>query len=414
MAAAVHKNCFVIATQACPLAPHLVCERIWELALARSPWPIEASPPRVLSFASPCLISPQAVNRIASVIGLPRLVNFPSELVERIRSCSVGNAPFWRAIAALIVASSLPDLATFPKQEVELCHILHWKRGQEIETVGPVGQHDVLRLTFDVDGIREIERFCQQPQAEDWQKNNRRFAYALLDTSEGDYRFPRRLVYCKNGLLRLTFDASNVHPDYQPRVPIPCVPRIWDTPTPPDFTLSDDLFNFEDVDVATGHFVSLDTISGLTFVYRGKDLVAIYPYHGDEVDMTYPRTSPSGSSKIPEACFFLPVTKEDTILGIGVGSYQNAFVVMVCFCSQIRLVAALHSSFSLPRVILTGSWETPVVMPRAFTLPVLSANADTIILLQVKKRLSGDSVIGLPCPNPPDDDNDWEGGRRFL
>lgn len=409
VATAVHKDCFVIATQACPLAPRLVCERIWELALARSPWPVEAEPPRALSFASPCLISPQAVNRIAPIIGVPQLVNFPSELVERIRSYSPGNAPFWKAIAALTVASSLPDFATFPKQEVELQRILHWKRGGEIETVGPVGRHDVIRLTFDVDGIREIERFCKQPECEGWQKNNRRFAYAaLLPTSNGDRRLSRRLAYCKNGLLRLTFDRTNIHRDSQPYSNPPGLPRIWDTPTPPDLGIFPNLYDHEDIDISTGHFINLDTITGLTFVYRGKDLAAIYPHHGDYVDMTYPKTSPSGSSKIPEACFFLPVTKEDTVLGIGVGSYQNAFVVVVCFCFPFSTFLPPRLPFHSP--VYPGlHWHLSRACPYAMRLTVPWTFADTIILLQVKKRLSGDSVIGLPCPDPPEDDPDWEG-----
>lgn len=49
--------------------------------------------------------------------------------------------------------------------------------------IGPEGQDDVLRLTFDVDGIREVERFCgQPPPREEWQKHNPRFAYVLLGT----------------------------------------------------------------------------------------------------------------------------------------------------------------------------------------------------------------------------------------
>ncbi|KAK3339486.1 hypothetical protein B0H65DRAFT_580926 [Neurospora tetraspora] len=348
VATAVHKDCFVIAKQSCPLAPRLACERIWELAVARSLWLY------ALSLRSLYLISLQAVNQVASIINIPQLINFSSELVERIRSYLPGNALFWRAVAALTVASSLPDLPISAEQRVEIRHILHWERGEEIATIGPRGQHDVLRLTFDVDGIREIERFCQQPQCEDWQMNNRRFAYALLDTKRDE--FSRRFVYCRNGLLRLLLDADDKYYDHDHDMDIPFLPRVWDTPTPPDLTMSNNLFHHELFEVfSTGHYVSLDSISGLIFVYRGKELVAIHPHRGDDVEMDCPKTSASGSSRVQEACFFLPVTKEDTILGIGVGDYQNAFVVVV------------------------------------------------------KKRLSGETVIGLPCLEPPEDNFNWEG-----
>ncbi|ESA42921.1 uncharacterized protein NCU06320 [Neurospora crassa OR74A] len=363
VATAVHKGCFVIARQSCPLAPRLTCERIWELAVARNPWPHGFQPPKSLSLESPYLMSPQAVNQVASIISIPQLKNFPSELVERIRSYSPGDTPFWRAVAALTVASSLPDLPVFAEQRVKIRHILHWKRGGQIVTVGPRGQDDVLRLTFDVDGIREIERFCQRLQCEERQKHNRRFAYVLLGTKRDELaldkkhgEFSRRFAYCRNGLLRLAFDADDIYFDNKHEVLLPFLPRIWNTPTPPDLTNCNYLYHEECFKVfSTGYYISLDSISGLTFVYRGKELVAIHPRRGDDVEMNCPKVPSSSSPKIQEACFFLPVSKEDTILGIGVGIYQNAFVVVV------------------------------------------------------KKRLSGDSVIGLPCPDPPRDDPRWEG-----
>ena len=73
VAAAVHKDCFVIAKQSCPLAPRLACERIWELAVARSPWPQgqRFQHPKSLSLESQYLISPQAVNKVASIVDIP-------------------------------------------------------------------------------------------------------------------------------------------------------------------------------------------------------------------------------------------------------------------------------------------------------------------------------------------------------
>ncbi|EGZ73344.1 hypothetical protein NEUTE2DRAFT_127701 [Neurospora tetrasperma FGSC 2509] len=341
VATAVHKDCFVIAKQSCPLAPRLTCERIWELAVARNPWPHGFRPPKSLSLESPYFMSPQAVNQVASIVSIPQLKNFPSELVERIRLYSPGNTPFWRAVAALTVASSLPNIPIFAEQRVKIRHILHWKRGEQIATVGPRGQDD------------RSNGFA----------SNRRFAYVLLGTKRDelalDKRYgecSRRLAYCRNGLLRLAFDADDIYHDNEHGVRIPFLPRIWNTPTPPDLTnciylYHGDIFK----DFATGYYISLDSISGLTFVYRGKELVAIHPHRGDDVEMNCPKVLSSGSSKIQEACFFLPVSKEDAILRIGVGIYKNAFVVVV------------------------------------------------------KKRLSGDSVIGLPCHDPPRDDPTSEG-----
>ncbi|KAK3400366.1 hypothetical protein B0T20DRAFT_408489 [Sordaria brevicollis] len=361
VATAVHKDCFMIAKQSCSLPPRQTCERIWELAVARNPWPQGFQPPKSLSLRSPYLISPEAVKQVASVIGVPQLSDLPAELVERIRSYSQKNTLFWRAVAALTVASSLANLPIFPEQEVQIRHILHWKRGEEIVEVGPSGPDDVLRLTFDVDGIREIERLGQRPQVEEPQKDNPRFAYVLLGTKRTKYaldrrmgEFSRRWAYCKNGLLRLGFDADDPYMTNKYGVKLPFLPRIWNTPTPPDLTNCDYLFHEESIKVmSTGYYISLNSITGLTFVYRGTDLVAIHPHRGDYIEMNCPKVM--GPYNKQEACFFLPVSKEDTILGIGVGIYGNAFVVVV------------------------------------------------------KKRLSGETVIGLPCHDSHDDDPDWEG-----
>lgn len=284
-------------------------------------------------------MSPQAVNQVASLFGIPQLKNAPSELVERIRSYSPGNTPFWRAVAALTVASSLPDLPIFAEQRVKLRHILHWRRGERIATVGPKGQEDVLRLIFDVDGIREIERFCQKPQCKERHKDNPRFAYVLLGTKPDELaldkkhgEFSRRLAYCRNGLLRLAFDADDVYYDNNYEIQVPFLPRIWNTLTAPDLIDCNDLYHKEMYKVfSTGYYISLNSVPGLTFVYRGYRLVAIHPHRGDDVEMNVPKVLSSSSSRTQEACFFLPVTKEDAILGIGVGTAQDAFFVVVRF-----------------------------------------------------------------------------------
>lgn len=77
VATAVHKDCFVIAKQSCPLAGRDVCKRIWELAMARSPWPQGFQHPKSLRLESLYLISPQAVNRIASIVDIPQLKTLP-------------------------------------------------------------------------------------------------------------------------------------------------------------------------------------------------------------------------------------------------------------------------------------------------------------------------------------------------
>lgn len=354
VATAVHKDCFVTAKQSYPLAPRLTCERIWEPAVARNPWPHRFQPPKSLSLKSPYLMSPQAVNQVSSIISIPQLKKFPSELIERIRAYSPGNTPFWRAVAALTVATSLPDLPIFAEQRVKIRHILHWKRGEQIATVGPRGQDDVLRLTFDVNGIREIERLSRQPQCEERQKHNRRFAYILLGTKRDELAldkkhgdFSRGFAYCRNGLLRLVFDADDIYHDYKHDVQLPFLPRLWNTPTPSDLTNCNYLYHEESYKVfSTGYYVNLDSISGLTFVYRGKELVAIHPHRGDDVEMNCPKVPSSGSSRIQEACFFLPVSKEDAILGTGVGIYRNGFVVVVRTRPRVILFAAFFSSVS--------------------------------------------------------------------
>lgn len=331
-AVTTHHDCFSMFIQSCPLPPRLACERLWKVAIARRPWPLGYQDlPSISLTGAYHVLCVEAVRKVASIYNIRQLTNFPTELVERIRSYSPGEPVFWRAVTALTVALSLSNFPVIDEQRVELTKVSHWERGGTIQTSGPEGRTtDVLRITFDIDGVRKIERLPRWPNCEKQLKTDERFAWVILEIDGVEIR--DKMAYCQGGLLRFSWgDTSRALAHSIP-------PMIWDTPTPPDLhniEYNADKFYFPFFgggyggSFEAGHLINLDSISGLTFVYEGKELTAIHSHCGDAINnFGIPVGSRYGQH---QACFFLPVTKEDKIMAIGIGCYPRALVIVVSF-----------------------------------------------------------------------------------
>lgn len=345
---ASHHDCFSMFLQSCPLPPRLACERLWKVAIAKRPWPLgyQDLPAFSLTGAYHILCS-EAVKKVASIYNIRQLTTFPTELVERIRSYSSGEPIFWRAVTALTMALSLSIFPAIDEQRVELTKLCHWERGGTIQTSGSEGRTtDVLRITFDIDGVRKIERFPRWPTCEKQPRTDGRFSWVLLEIDGNEIR--DKTAYCQDGLLRFSFDDNGrayVHED---------LPLIWDTPTPPNLDSIEyvaDKFLFPiaggyDGSFAAGHLINLDSISGLTFVYEGKMLMAIHSHCGDEINnFGIPVGSRNGQQ---QACFFLPVTENDKIMAIGIGNFPRAFVVVVSIFIAHRPTTAISAIAVFP------------------------------------------------------------------
>lgn len=329
-AVTTHHDCFSVFIQSCALPPRLACERLWKVAIAKRPWPLNYQnlPAFPLTGAYHIRCS-EAVRKVASIYKMRRLATFPTELFERIRSYSSGEPIFWRAVTAMTVALSLSNFPAIDEQRVGLTKVSHWERGGTIKSSGPEGRStDVLRITLDIDGVRKIERLPQWPKCEKQLSTDWRYSWVIFAISGDEIR--DKTAYCQDGLLRFSFDdtarAPYVH-DY--------LPLVWDTPTPPDlysihYVADKFLFRMVGANNGTftaGHIINLDSISGLTFVYEGKKLMAIYSHRGDDINnFGIPAHSDNG---LQQACFFVPVTEQDKIIAIGTGDFPRAHVVVV-------------------------------------------------------------------------------------
>lgn len=228
-AVVTHHDCFSMFIQSCPHPPRLACERLWKVAIAKRPWPLGYYElPSIPFTGSYHVLCAEAVKRIASICEIRQLENLPMEMVERIRSHSLGTPLFWRAVTALTVASSLSNLPVIDEQRVGLNKVSRWERGGTIQILGPNSRpSDVLRITFGVDGVRRIERLPQWPTCEKQQQTNERFIWILFEVGSPGIR--DRTAYCQYGLLRFCFD--NPSSGRAPRHDV--LPTIWDTPNLP-------------------------------------------------------------------------------------------------------------------------------------------------------------------------------------
>lgn len=344
-AVVVHHDCFAIFIQSCPLAPRVACERLWEVAIARRPWPFaaDAAP---FSPSGAYIICPEAVQRIASLHNMPQMANIPVELVERILSHSPEYTTFWGAVAALTMASYVvSNITVLDEQRVALNRVLSWERGGKIHVQDPAPTEepphtDFLRITYDADGVRKVERLSQWPNCEkrgQLNTSNKRLAWVIVNIHNDAFNHKDVTVTCKDGFLR--FDSERVWS------PGHLYHRTWDTPTPPESssTWPFELKMWEHYDLPafqTGHLVNLDSISGITFAYAADSLVAIYPHPKTSSEIkkknpyqpTIPLTRPWSERKDhPYSYFFLPVTEEDKIMAFGVRDYRNADVIVVSF-----------------------------------------------------------------------------------
>ncbi|KAK3400349.1 hypothetical protein B0T20DRAFT_349963 [Sordaria brevicollis] len=298
----------------CPLSPRLACERLWEAALARRPWPWHAD---VAPFcqSSQNIMCPEAMERVASIYNMHQLANLPAELVEQIQAYSPGYTTFWGSVAAMTVASCLSNITPLDEQHTVFDRILYWERGGRIQNSGPAGPEDVLRLEYDMDGVRRIERLPRRPDFKRLENLNGKLGWAIVELDDEDDR--GIAPFCKDGYLRFNTNGhSRTH-------------RIWSTPTPP--------VSYESCWVSTcqelppsahqkGYLADLASVSGLTFNYNDDDLCGIHLHRGKDIQALFwnPWCTPDKA-----ACFFLPVDGKDKIMAIGVRAYWNALVIIV-------------------------------------------------------------------------------------
>lgn len=348
----VHHDCFTVFIQSCPIAPRLACERLWEVAIARRPWPslVDAAP---ISPPGAYIMCTEAVERVASAYNLAQLATLPVELVEQIQSHSPGYTTFWGTVAALTMAEYvITNVTVLKEQHVALHKILSWQRGGEIDVLEDDGLEaleshtDFLRITYDADGVRQIERLPQWPtrgKERPVHTNNKKLAWAIVDIHHQESRHKEVTAICKNGFLR--FDPGYIS-KWQPGQHLHH--QVWNTPTPPEWvsTFPYQLKTWMDRDLSafqTGHLVNLDSVSGLTFAYDSGKLAAIYQHPKSESDReikkrrkifqethAIPLLRPwSEREDKSDSCFFLPVSEEDKIMAFGVGEYRNADVIVV-------------------------------------------------------------------------------------
>lgn len=320
-AVVVHHDCFAVFIQSCPLAPRLACERLWEAAIARRPWPSDQG---VAPFfrSSQNIMCLEAMERIAAICNMRQLANLPAELVEQIQSYCPGYTTFWGTVAALTVASCLSKITPLDGQQVELGSILYWERGGKIQDSGPGGPEDVLRIVYDMDGVRKIERLPRWPDFERQEIFNGKLGWAIVRMYGREVE--DIAAFCKDGYLRFNTDG----------IPSGRIHRIWNTPTPPascqNCTVS--LCQFiSPYPYQTGHLIDLASISGITFGYSGDYLEGIHLHRGKKIKALIRHSQYDRD----QACFFLPVDGKDKIMAIGARVYLNALIIVVSFFSSL-------------------------------------------------------------------------------
>ncbi len=112
--------------------------------------------------------------------GIPRLRLLPPELIAMIRDFSESGT-FWRYISVLsfgreLSAASTNTASPSPTTSLPLTNISAWTRGREPTLLQPSDRSEIVRLTIDYRGIRQIERLPRRPSYQQLRSDSAAFA----------------------------------------------------------------------------------------------------------------------------------------------------------------------------------------------------------------------------------------------
>jgi hypothetical protein len=148
-------------------------DRLWQTcAWRRVPW-TGAAVPEIRLLPRPGWHFQDAFLSCAESCGLKRLDTLPQVVIGIILEFIPRDDCFWRCVAAMHMAKSLPMVAEQPLQIVPLSWLVSWERGSRPRVASGEGVGELppfIRFTIDRDGMSKFERMAERPQL-----NRRRF-----------------------------------------------------------------------------------------------------------------------------------------------------------------------------------------------------------------------------------------------
>ncbi|KAK3348853.1 hypothetical protein B0T25DRAFT_569520 [Lasiosphaeria hispida] len=312
----VHHDCAVIFLGECRLALAEALDRLWTIGCFKNPWH-RVDPVRIPSDEP---MSREAVAKVADIYALSQLASFPTELLIAIRH----HAPsllFWRCISALTLAAQLSIGAAQPARFVAATNIKKWERGGALELDEPAeisptaagGRSSPTSITSS--SAQPVLRFTIDSQGiKTVEQLPNRPPYTSSRVSDLSFivdevpTFNKAQACLKNGLLQLQLPRGH-----------PAV-RIWHTPSPPPSLSQCALYSSNRKYCSWSHFhtIELDSIIGITFLYSHSGPVAIHTHRSSyDSAQAVADSIPDLATRTRMTWTYLPVSREDKILILG-------------------------------------------------------------------------------------------------
>ncbi|KAK0748184.1 hypothetical protein B0T21DRAFT_406722 [Apiosordaria backusii] len=199
---AVHEDCRRTFTRYRQISSEQAWSELWESFPWTEPW--NGCPSLELDHGNKILF----VDHFAAAIGLPQLSQLSAELTKMIQDFSAGSL-IWRLTRVMMLAMEGP--LSGKEQSCLLSKVSAWERGGEPVIAADDNEPalpQIIRLTMDSRGLREIERLQEKPVYRYGRSESK--AFAVFNEMD-------------SGFARLTSGKCKS----TSKIP------IWDTPTPP-------------------------------------------------------------------------------------------------------------------------------------------------------------------------------------
>ncbi|KAF5551721.1 hypothetical protein FNAPI_7327 [Fusarium napiforme] len=234
----------------------------------------------------------------ARAFGIPELATLPPEVLQMIKSF-VPQHSLWKFNSIQNVAESMSssgtDIESYP-----LASIKSWQRGQTVVCDKDDVKNFVLRLTVDLDGLKQIEKLESWPEYSHIRSNV--FAYLFVVP----IRATKAHVDFKPGRAFLKKEIGFGYGEF------------WDTPTPPEKGLSmfaTPLLRFSATRFRT---VDLCNITGLTFFYFRGYIMGVHSHTADSPTATSTFNEISAIDPKYLMWVYVPISRKDSLMRIGV------------------------------------------------------------------------------------------------
>lgn len=363
-ASTVHSDCYEFVAQRSNVDRSL--DYLWVVTAWRTPWR------RAPKFR----LEETVVKSDWSVfdhVNISRMRLLPPEILKMIYEYSATSI-IWRFNAASEVIQRLTIPSSDHLLSIPLHKVSAWKRSGQLRTTETAHNLQVVRLTIDSQGIREVERLPGNPPFRRWRTDDLVFVtlnHELLDGAITHFKF---------GSLRL-------------ELPKTCYGiQTWDTPTPPDLQIC--RFYPNSIRYST-QFKTIDLCqtNGITLFFCIGQVWDIHA-HTQKAPCalaTYQRLPPRRQQSV--AWVYIPFSQKDyiTALGARMSLSESSSFGSTCLLfrmklggdvsvgltparqakdlllSKSRLMTMIHDTIELQPVSVIGAYSTGEEDPSPMT-----------------------------------------------